>query len=168
MSEYFEELIGEMPRSKSDMPSWAEPNKSSGNAYLAIIELKKEKELYIRGHGQSADYKKKKLYQINQTEVGDKIGITRNSLFNQNTFSGQLATFLDQTNEKLETAKIKRLEGPKKRGFQNRTKKQLQLELKEAVNEVNVLKERNSEALFGELLSAIPLDVRKKLGLKIR
>lgn len=146
------------------LPSWVDKSNASFPAYKMIHTLKQEKFRFIQGHGKKTDYNKKSNYEINKAEVAKKIDKTAQSIFHASSYSSELRRCLDDVNEKLAKAKDKKLER-KAHGLQHLSKEELKSKTRSSTEELKLIKQSNCEKLYARLLSNMPLDVKRKLGL---
>jgi len=159
-----EELESEAPE---ELPSWVSDENLSLKAYRKIQELRLEKLLYIAKNSKKSDFKRVGRFTINQSEVAKSIGCAPQGLFSSTTskYSGDLTEYLNKVNAELEEKKYLKIER-KKRGLQNRSKEQLITEVKKQKNEAIMHFEKTAEDAFLLLKSEMPLDLKRKLGLK--
>lgn len=167
---YFEEFLDEEPLTdeiipSNELPDWVSAKNSSLIAYQAINTLKKNKARYINGHNKKREFKKKLLYQISKVEVADKINKTPQSIFRMASYSEELVNYFDNANNVLND-KVKGKIERKKHGIQHQSKDELKSRTRNLSEELNNLKKENCEELYRRLLSNMPLDLKKNLGLK--
>lgn len=163
VDEYLEQFLGEVedPEEKKKQESeWFNSHPTALAAYEAINELDKIKRRYIKGHFEKKHFKKKALWKIKKTEVANRIDKTMQPLFNQNTFSGELAKYFDSINKKLQD-----LVDEKKKLTLNQRKSILDKKCKSTQSDLNSLRQQTCEDLFSKLLAELPLDIKKKLKL---
>ena len=88
-------------------------------------------------------------------------------LFSSTTsnYSADLTDYFNDVNKELQEKKELKIKS-KKRGLQNRSKDQLISEVKLQKNEVRLLFEQKAEKAYLLLKSEMPLDLKRKLGLK--
>ena len=149
------------------LPSWVSAENLSLKAYRKIQELRLEKLLYIANNTKKSDFKRMRRFKINQSEVAKFIGCAPQGLFSSTTskYSGDLTKYLYMVNAELEEKKELKIER-KKRGLQNRSKEQLISEVKQQKSEAKLHFEKAAEDAFSLLKSEMPLDLKRKLGLK--
>jgi hypothetical protein len=146
-------------------PAWVSPKNSSQKAYDAIGDLKKEKRKYIRNKGLKSHYIKSSNYQIAKSEVAKLVGSKPQPLFNSCSYSASLKKYLDSVNAELDLAREGRIKS--KGGLRQKRKGDLVKELQEAKINNESLLEETVDKLFEKTINSLPLDVRRKLGIKI-
>lgn len=146
------------------LPPWVDKGNASYSAYKAIHEIKQAKLRYIHGHSKESDYVKKSNFLVSKAEVATKIGKTPQSIFHSSAYSTYLSAYLDGINETLVVAKNKKIE-KKAHGLQHLTKEELKTKTKTTAEELTAIKQHNCEELYDRLLSNMPLDIKRKLGL---
>ncbi|GFD67916.1 hypothetical protein [Alteromonas sp. KUL106] len=144
---------------------WIKLHPTAEKAYKAINNLKEEKLRYIRGHPNQNSYETKKHWTFTKAEVGRKIGKESQPLFNSNTFSEGLTEHYDNAIKELHKSKEDRLKKTNK-GYQHRTKEELVNSTKTLTDENKKLLQNTCEELYERFLNDIPLDIKRKLGLK--
>lgn len=165
--DYYDEFldsddIDESPSEK--LPNWVNPKNSSQKAYEAIESLKEVKQQFIRKHGLKSHYQKKSSYQISKTEVANLAGAKSQPLFNSCAYSESLTRHLDTVNNELDEYRQRRIKS--KGGLRQKKKDELVKELQESkINNDQLLKNTVDE-LFEKTINHLPLDVRRKLGIK--
>lgn len=167
--EYFEQFLGDETPAGEDhrsnkVPAWVSDGNSSRAAYDAIAYLKKKKLRYIKGHNKK-DFTKKLLYQVSKVEVAEAISRTPQSIFRTASYSIDLLDFFNAVNKDLEK-KVRAKSERKKHGLQHMSKEQLKTKTRGLSQDLQDAKKSNCEELYGLLLSNMPLDIKKKLGLK--
>ena len=125
------------------------------------MDVKKQ---YIRKHGLKSHYKKKSTYQISKSEVANLVGIKPQPLFNSCSYSDSLSSYFNDVNDELNTYKDRRIKN--KGGLRQKNKDALVKELQETKYNNDRLLTDTIENLFEKTLDRIPLDVRRKLGIK--
>jgi len=152
---------------QEELPSWISNENLSLKAYRKIQELRLEKLLYIANNSKKSDFKRVGCYQINQSEVAKTLGCSPQGLFSSTTsnYSADLTDYFNDVNKELQEKKELKIKS-KKRGLQNRSKDQLISEVKLQKNEVRLLFEQKAEKAYLLLKSEMPLDLKRKLGLK--
>ncbi len=91
------------------LPAWVSKSNSSHAAYEAIIRLKEQKLQYTRHHRQKGYFIKKGDYQLKKVEVAKAIGVMPQFIFNRNSYSMALTSFLEGVNKQLETVTVEKL-----------------------------------------------------------
>lgn len=170
IDDYLKEFLGEdtlLEKGVEDekRPSWAIDGETSGEAYDAIVKFKKVKFRYINGHSSAKYFKKKSSYLIFKSDVAEEIGKTAQSIFNSVSYSVGLSTYFNGVNELLEKKKELKLNKPK-RGLQHLSKDKIKKKAQSQKNELVKIQKYNCEELYGRLLSNMPLDIKKMLGLR--
>ena len=152
---------------QEELPFWISDENLSLKAYRKIQELRLEKLLYIANNAKRTDFKRVGRYQINQSEVAKTLGCSPQGLFSSTTsnYSVDLTDYFNDVNKELEEKKELKIEH-KKRGLQNRSKDQLISEVKQQKNESRINFEQTAEKAYSLLKSEMPLDLKRKLGLK--
>lgn len=143
---------------------WINFHPTAKEAYQAINDLKKIKLRYISGHSSEKSYKTKSPWTISKAEVARRVGKSSQPLFNSNTFSIGLLSYYNDANDDLLNAKTKKLTKANK-GVQHKTKEELKESTLKLTKENKQLLQNTCEELYEKLLSELPLDVRRKLGL---
>lgn len=151
-------------QNKKPLPSWVSESNSSLKAYEAINVLKEEKKRYIKRHGLKSQYIKKSCYQITKAEVARMVGAKPQPLFFSNAYSAALTRYFDDTNNKLEEAKQRKI-AKNKAGLRAKHKDVLVKELQIEKKEKEDLLVETVDAVFERTLSKLSLDVKRKLGL---
>ena len=152
------------------LPDWVSPKNLTLAAYEHINQTKTERLRYIKRHNQPKDYKKKSLYQITASEVARELGAATTTLTSTSAYSPALKAYLQKINEELEQAKENKLKIHKRTlsgGLQQRKKDDLKQELKEAREELAHLKQYNALEQAREVFAAMPLPIKRKLGLDV-
>lgn len=144
---------------------WIKLHPTAEEAYKAINNLKDEKLRYIKGHPDKDSYIYKKYWTISKAEVARRVGKGSQPMFNSNNYSVGLKKYFNDINEKLHAAKENRINKPNK-GYQHKTKEELKNSTIKLTNENKKLLQNTCEELYGRLLNDIPLDIKRKLGLK--
>jgi hypothetical protein len=143
---------------------WINFHPTAKEAYQAINDLKKVKLRYISGHSSEKGYTTKSPWTISKAEVARRIDTSPQPLFNSNTFSKGLLDYFNDANEGLLKAKTKKLTKAKK-GVQHKTKEELKESTLKLTKENKQLLQNTCENLYEKLLSELPLDVKRQLGL---
>lgn len=169
VDDYLDKFLGENFVNSSEdasetLPPWIDKNNASYSAYKAIDEIKQAKLRFIHGHSKESDYVKKSNFLMSKAEVATRIGKTPQSIFHASAYSPHLSAYLNEVNEMLVAAKNKKIE-KKAHGLQHLTKEELKTKTKTAAEELNAIKQHNCEELYARLLSNMPLDIKRKLGL---
>ncbi|MCH2038777.1 MAG: hypothetical protein MK137_09325 [Rickettsiales bacterium] len=160
-----EDLNTEQEDNKVDKGlEWINLHLTAKEAYQAINDLKKVKLRYISGHSSEKSYKTKSPWTISKAEVARRVGKSSQPLFNSNTFSKGLLGYFNETNKALLNAKTKKLTKANK-GMQHKTKEELKESTIKLTKENKLLLQNTCEELYEKLLSELPLDVKRKLGL---
>ena len=165
-TDYFENFLDKNEVSEeSQFPSWVTPKNSSLKAFNALIGLEKQKKEYIRRHSRKSHFSKKSDYLIQKSELGRAIGVAPQPLFNSVSYSSDLTEYLEQTNQKLNAAKERRLAHVDK-GLQKQNKEYLvrllQSERKASQNQLN----GTVEAVYQRTIENLSLDVLRMLRLR--
>jgi len=168
--DYLKEFLGEdsplnKPVDGEKRPSWAIDGETSGKAYDAIIKFKKAKLRYINGHSDENDFISKFSYKISKAEVAKEIGKNPQPIFNDVSYSVKLSDYYDEVNDKLEKKKEFKINKPK-HGLQHLSKDEIKKKAQKQGKDLVKLQKDNCEELYGRLLSNMPLDIKKNLGLK--
>lgn len=168
--EYFDKFLNDVPdidlsEPQESLPAWVDKRNSSYAAFMAIAMLKQAKYRYIQGHTKKSDYKNKGQYFISKADVAKKIGKNAQPIFRDSSYSTQLREYLDGVNDTLLKAKNKKIER-KAHGLQHLSKVELKTKTRSASEELKLIKQTNCEDLYTKLLENIPLDVKRRLGLK--
>lgn len=152
---------------QEELPLWVSADNLSLKAYRLIQELRLEKLLYIANNSKKSDFKRVGRFTINQSEVAKFLGCSPQGLFSSTTsnYSADLTDYFNGVNKELEEKKELRIE-LKKRGLQNRSKDQLISEVKQQKNESRINFEQTAEKAYSLLKSEMPLDLKRKLGVK--
>lgn len=166
--DYYDEFLDsdDVDESPSEqLPNWVNAKNSSQKAYEAIESLKEFKQQYIRKHSLKSHYQKKSSYQISKTEVANLAGAKSQPLFNSCTYSESLKRHLDTVNNELDEYRERRIKS-KGGGLRQKKKEELLKELQQSkINNDQLLKNTVDE-LFEKTMNHLPLDVRRKLGIK--
>ena len=152
--------------SGKNYPEWVSANNSSLAAYEAIKSLYSQKMAYIRNHKKKYHYQKKKVYQINKSEVARAAGLNKpNSLFNSKSvsYAVKLTIELEEKNNALLKTKDKILSGAVT-GLNHKTRKELISEVRERDRFKEIAQTRADE-LLALTLKHLPLDTKRRLGL---
>jgi hypothetical protein len=152
------------------LPDWVSSKNISFSAYECINNLKSERLKYIATHNKTKDYKKKGFYQISASEVARNIGAATTTLISTSAYSLDLKHFLDETNQILEDAKNKKLNTHAKSlsgGLKQRKKDDIRIELQGLRAELEEIKKQNALAQIKEVMTALPLPIKQKLGINI-
>lgn len=168
--EYFDKYLSDVPvinlnDTQQSLPAWVDKRNSSYSAFEAIYILKQVKYRYIQGHTKKSDYIKKSKFLISKAEVAKQICKTAQSIFRASSYSLELREYLDEVNESLIKAKDKKIER-KAHGLQHLSKAELKTKTRSASEELKLIKQTNCENLYTKLLESIPLDVKRRLGVK--
>jgi len=168
--DYLEEFLGEdsplnKPVGNEDRPSWAVDGETSGKAYDAIIKFEKAKLRYINGHSDKKDFKNKFSYKISKAEVAKEIGKKPQPIFKGVSYSVKLSEYFDDVNDKLEEKKELKINKPK-HGLQHLSKDEIKKKAQKQEKDLVKFQKNNCEELYARLLSNMPLDIKKNLGLK--
>ncbi len=168
--DYLKEFLGEdsslnKPVEGEKRPSWAIDGETSGKAYDAIIKFKKAKLRYINGHSHEKDFKSKFSYKISKAEVAKEIGKKPQPIFKGVSYSVKLSEYFDDVNDKLEEKKELKINKPK-HGLQHLSKDEIKKKAQKQEKDLVKFQKNNCEELYERLLSNMPLDIKKNLGLK--
>ncbi|MGB0936238.1 MAG: hypothetical protein ACPGTQ_02205 [Colwellia sp.] len=168
--DYLKEFLGEdsplnKPVEDKNRPSWAVEGETSGKAYDAINKFKTAKLRYINTHSDEKDFKNKFSYKISKTEVAKEIGKNPQPIFNDVSYSVKLSEYYDDVNDKLEEKKELKINKPK-HGLQHLSKDEIKKKAQKQEKDLVKLQKNNCEELYARLLSNMPLDIKKNLGLK--
>jgi len=166
---YLNEFLGEdsplnKPVEDEKRPSWAIDGETSGKAFDAIVKLRKEKLRYINGHSNKKDFKKIFDYKISKAEVAKEIGKKPQPIFNDVSYSVGLSNYYDDVNDKLEGKKELKINKPK-HGLQHLSKEEIKKKAQKQEKDLVKLQKDNCEELYGRLLSSMPFNIKKILGL---
>lgn len=170
VDDYLKEFLGEdSPLNKSvddkDRPRWAVDGETSGKAFDAIVKFEKAKLRYINGHSDEKDFKKKFSYKISKAEIAEEIGKNPQPLFKGVSYSVALLKYYDDVNDKLENKKELKINKPK-HGLQHLSKDEIKKKAQKQEKDLVKFQKNNCEELYARLLSNMPLDIKKNLGLK--
>ena len=148
-------------------PDWVSTSNASKDAFDAINEIFPLKADFIKVHNNKSDFKTKKHYQIQRSEIASMIGngVSVQPLFNLNSYSEDLETYRCQRNSELLEMIDKKFSPSAKPSFKNRKKSTLLDELKAARTEISSLRETLAKEQLKLLLSKLPLDVKNKLNI---
>ncbi len=169
VDDYLAKFLGENFVNNSEsaseiIPPWVNKNNASYSAYTAINDIKQEKLRFVHGHSEESDYDKKANFLLSKVEVATRIGKSPQSIFRGTSYSVDLRKYFNNVNKLLLAAKNKKTE-KKAHGLQHLTKEELKTKTKTAGEELTAIKQHNCEELYARLLSNMPLDVKRKLGL---
>lgn len=146
------------------LESWISKKNASYSGYQAIKTLKVEKLKYINKHKTKTAFRTDSSYQIKPVDVKNLTGISTNSLFVQNSYSGDLAGFLKDTNKELKAIKEKRIENAYS-GVKSKPKPEIYKEYKSKKSKAKLLEEKNAKDQLELVLSRMLLSTKKILGL---
>ena len=165
---YYDEFLGEDEfddNVSQKLPNWVSSKNSSQNAFEAIEALKKVKGQFIRKHGLKSQYKTKSTYQISKTEVAKKVGAKPQPLFNSCSYSELLTKYFNDVNEELDAYRERRIKN--KGGLRQKKKDELVKELQQTKVSNDQLLVETVDAVYERTINNLPLDVRRKLGIKL-
>lgn len=146
------------------LPNWVSQKNNSHKSYIAIEDLRKAKRNFIRRNGLKSSYEKKSNYQIQKAEVARLVGCKPQPLFNSCSYSESLTRYLDDVNKELAVSRERRITN--NGGLRQKRKDDLVKELQETkVNNERLLVD-TVDAVFQRTINNLPLDVRRKLGVK--
>lgn len=165
--DYYKEFL-DSDESENDeplsLPNWVNQKNNSHKSYIAIENLKKDKRKFIRNNGLKSSYVKKSNYQIQKAEVARLVGCKPQPLFNSCSYSEALTRYLDDVNKELAVSRERRITN--KGGLRQKKKDDLVKELQETkINSERLLVD-TVDAVFERTINNLPLDVRRKLGIK--
>ncbi|UUO25488.1 hypothetical protein FGD67_21400 [Colwellia sp. M166] len=143
---------------------WVSKNNASYEGYQAIKKLKIEKLKYISKHNTKTAFRAERSHQIKPIDVKNLTGISTNSLFVQNSYSGKLAGFLKETNKELKEIKEKRIKNAYS-GVKSKPKPEVYKEYKIKKSKAELLEEKNAKDQLELVLSSMLLSTKKILGL---
>jgi hypothetical protein len=151
-------------------PNWVSDTNITVRVFELINKLKVERLQYIQNHNSKADYQKKKLYRITVSEIASTLDVASSTLTAKSKYAPGLKAYLENVNQELEDAKEKKLETHRRTlsaGTNKRKKDELVSELQNARGELEKLKKRNALDQATNVLKALPLPIKRTLGLNV-
>lgn len=151
-------------------PSWVSDTNITLKVYELINKLKSERLQYIQNHNNKTDYQKKKLYQITVLEIAKTLQVASSTLTSKSKYAPGLTAYLESVNQELEEAKEKKLETHRRTlsaGTHKRKKDEVVSELQNTRGELEELKKRNALDQATRVLKALPLPIKRTLGLNV-
>lgn len=164
------ELKAKEARQKIQIPSWVSDKNITLNAYNVTMNLMEEKKLYIKSKKNISDFKVGKHYQISASEIARKLGVSTSTITSKSSYSKDLYDFIKEKNLELKEEMGKVLDRHQKTlgaGVKQRKKDAILLELKSVKNELEILRKLNAVDQVKNILNAIPLPVKRKLGIDV-
>ena len=158
------DLLNENKKPQNDRPSWVSNQNATRAAYDAIQIIQKEKVNFISKHHRKIDYRTKRRYLIQKSEVESLSGTTRQVLFNLSKYSAELNNYLEEVNNNLGKLKDKRLKNIS-RSIQSKSKPELITKAKEINQKYEALSKNTAEQQLDIAISRMSLATRKKLGI---
>jgi len=167
IDDYYDKFL-DLDEPESDeslsLPNWVSQKNNSHKSYIAIQDLRKDKQNFIRRNGLKSSYEKKSNYQIQKAEVARLVGCKPQPLFNSCSYSEALTRYLDDVNKELDASRERRI--TKKGGLRQKKKDDLVKALQESEANNERLLFDNVDAMVQRTINNIPLDIRRKLGIK--
>lgn len=159
----------------NERPDWVSEDNASLAAYNAINNIKKEKYAYISKHKTATKFRIAKNFQVQKSEVADKIGATTQALFYASSYSEKLLEYLegkeDQegvrnsgVNCELMKRKNERIAKPRT-GLASKPKLEVYSTAQAAKKRIEVLEAQNAGVQLALAIEKLPHNVRIKLKL---
>lgn len=151
-----------------DVPNWVSSKNRTSEIYACMCNLENEKRLFIKNSSKKAQFKKKSNYQILISEISRRTGLSNPTIGHTSAYSKDLVITLQRMNDVLYSRMIKRvkkIEAKSKKGVQAGTKDEVICKLREANRQLKILNEHNASEQVSELVSALSLPIKRKLGL---
>ena len=149
-------------------PHWVSDKNRTSEIYACMLGLENEKRIFIKAASKKTQFKKKSNYQILISEISRKTGLSNPTIGHTSAYSKSLVITLQEMNNALYSRMVKRvkkIEAKSKQGVRAGTKDEAISKLREAKKQLKVLNELNASEQVSELVSALSLPIRRKLGL---
>jgi hypothetical protein len=168
-------MAEEKAETENERPDFVSEDNLSFAAWEAINNIKKEKYAYISKHKTATKFRIVKTFQVQKSEVADKLGATTQALFYASSYSEKLLEYLegkeDQegvrkggVNGALMKRKNERIAKPRT-GLASKSKKEVYATAQTASSRIKELEAQNAEGQLTLAIEKLPLNVREKLKL---
>tara|TARA_R110001583_G_scaffold66537_3_gene191139 strand:- start:218 stop:760 length:543 start_codon:yes stop_codon:yes gene_type:complete len=160
---------------ENELPEWVSADNASLAAYEAINSIKKEKFAYISKNKTATKFRVAKTFQVQKSEVADKIGATTQALFYASSYSEGLLTFLegkvdaagkrtDGINGELMKRKNERIAKPRT-GIASLSRPEVNATAQSAKKRIQELEAQNAADQLALAIEKLPLNVLRELKL---
>lgn len=177
LSDDFLESLEDEPKrhsiEKRSMPDWVpnDQNDTTYKSWRAISDLKAEKSAAIAGYKKVKDHTtKKRLYEINRSEVARAVGKAANNIFyGTGKSKDDLKNFLDSQNRDLlelfeqKQESLREAQQQKSTGIRARKKEEVIKMYQELEERYKILQRATAMATLDESISRLPLDLQNTL-----
>ncbi|TPV52901.1 hypothetical protein FJ444_20850 [Aestuariibacter sp. GS-14] len=143
-------------------PEGISDHNSSGKAYIAMLEVAKEKRRYIKSHSKKTDYRSEKAYLVQRSEISKQTGVAVQSLFNTSTYAKALVAELQKVNDELKELKEKRF-SEKTTRTKAKSKDSIYSENMALKSQIELMKKQLAEEHINAVIGKMSLKAKKIL-----
>jgi hypothetical protein len=165
----------EKAETENELPDWVSEDNASLAAYNAINNIKKEKYSYISKHKTTTKFRVAKTFQVQKSEVAEKIGATTQALFYASSYSEKLLEYLEGKEDQegvrkggvngvLMKRKNERIAKPRT-GLASKSKKEVYAKAQTANSRIKELEAQIAADQLTLAIEKLPMNVRDKLKL---
>jgi len=149
-------------------PDWVSNKNRTSEIYTCMCDLENEKRLFIKAASKKSQFKKKSNYQILISEISRRTGLSNPTIGHTSAYSKDLVITLKKMNNGLYAKmelRLKKIEAKAKKGIQAGTKDEAIEKLRETEKQLKAISNLNASQQVSELVSALSLPIKRKLGL---
>lgn len=162
-------LLEQPPQEPEETPpDWVTKTNVSYRAWLLTLKIYAEKREYIDRCHRKSELSRKYSFSISGAWLAKELGIKRTTLMHSSSYSSSFTTFLNQINAELLDRANKRIgtfHKPSARGTIRDRKDELLNVNKSLRKSLEELEQLKVAEIVNATLAALPLNIRRKLGL---